>query len=80
MTPASELEQLQELIVAGETELLAARESLEAEVARLVLDHDGDGLGAARARVAELRDLLDARRSRAAVLRHRITQEGTRAA
>ena len=76
MTPVDELAQVDALIIAGETELAAARASLDSEFARMVLaPHDGDGLAAARARVIALRDLLDARRSRAEVLRHRITEE-----
>ena len=75
MTPTDELAALERAITDAEQELAAARENLDAEVARLVLESDGDGLPSARAKVAELRDLLDARRSRAEVLRHRMRQE-----
>lgn len=76
MTPAAELADLAERIATTEAELAAARAELDAEVARLVLDHDGDGIGVARQNVATLRDLLTAQQTRADVLRYRLSQEG----
>lgn len=74
MTPEVELAELVERIADTEYRLVLAREALEEAAGRLVLEGDSDGLGAARALVAELRDRLEEQISREAVLRFRLNE------